>query len=79
MQTIERCFGMVICRFREEKNLSQKAFACLAGIDASYEGRIERGEVSVTLGMFQILSASLDIPIERLICLVKRSMQIKPL
>ena len=42
-------FGLVIRDLRIKKNLSQEAFADLAGVDRSYMGRIERGEKNITL------------------------------
>lgn len=69
---LEKAFGTVVRKLREDKGLSQEAFADLAGIDRSYQGRIERGEVSVTLRMIEVVSKTLDVkPSELLIMLEK--------
>ena len=54
-------FGQVIRRLREEKGISQEAFAGLVGIDRSYMGRIERGENNVTLTRIYQISEALGI------------------
>lgn len=41
--------GKNIREKRQANGLSQDRFALVAGIDRSYMGRIERGEVSITL------------------------------
>ncbi|MBP5981859.1 MAG: helix-turn-helix transcriptional regulator [Halomonas sp.] len=41
--------GKNIREKRKANGLSQDRFALVAGIDRSYMGRIERGEVSITL------------------------------
>lgn len=41
--------GRRIVKVRKSKNLSQDRLAILAKIDRSYIGRIERGEVNITL------------------------------
>ncbi len=41
--------GRRIAKVRKAKNLSQDKLAILAKIDRSYIGRIERGEVNITL------------------------------
>ncbi len=41
--------GRRIVKVRKLKNLSQDRLAILAKIDRSYIGRIERGEVNITL------------------------------
>lgn len=43
-----RAVGARIRRLRESRGLSQEEAACLAGIDRSYYGRIERGRIDVS-------------------------------
>jgi transcriptional regulator with XRE-family HTH domain len=63
MGASENRFGKMVRRLRERQGFSQEAFAYHAQIDRSYQGRIERGEVSVTLQMMQILAGALRIPL----------------
>lgn len=44
-----RAFGRRVALLRRERGLSQERLALDAGLDRSYMGRIERGEVSVSL------------------------------
>lgn len=46
---INKSIGLKIKKIREEMNLSQEQLAVNAGIDRSYMGRVERGEVSVSV------------------------------
>jgi len=57
----ERKFGSVVRKLREEKGFTQEAFAYHIGIDRSYQGRIERGEASVTLHKIGLIAKSLGI------------------
>lgn len=41
--------GRLIRKKRTEKRITQEALALLCGIDRSYFGRIERGEVNITV------------------------------
>jgi len=49
MTDIAILFGRKLRSRRKELKISQDDLALLSGIDRSYVGRIERGEVSVTL------------------------------
>ena len=42
-------FGNAVRAMRAEKNISQEAFADLAGVDRSYMGGVERGEHNLAL------------------------------
>lgn len=46
---LNKLIGMQIRKLRKEKGLSQEKLAVLASVDRSYMGRIERGEVSITV------------------------------
>ena len=54
-------FGNRIRELRKERGLSQEAIADLAGIDRSYMGHIERGELNVTLIKIYQIASALDI------------------
>ncbi|MDC7701709.1 helix-turn-helix domain-containing protein [Vogesella indigofera] len=49
MTDIAVLFGLKLRSRRKELKISQDDLALLSGIDRSYVGRIERGEVRVTL------------------------------
>ena len=44
--------GQLIRKKRKEKKITQEALALQCGIDRSYLGRIERGEVNITVLKF---------------------------
>lgn len=51
-------FGARVRALRKEKGLSQEGLSNLAGIDRSYMGQIERGEINLTITkMYQIADA----------------------
>ncbi len=57
----EKKFGLVVRKLRLAKGFTQEAFADHLGIDRSYQGRIERGETSVTLHKIGLISTALGI------------------
>jgi transcriptional regulator with XRE-family HTH domain len=69
----ERKFGHVIRKLREEKGFTQEAFAYHIGIDRSYQGKIERGEASVTLHKIGLIAKSLGLAKWELLKMVEES------
>lgn len=49
MQDLSIKIGQLIRKKRKEKQISQEKLALLCDIDRSYLGRIERGEVNITI------------------------------
>ena len=49
MNDLAKGFGNNLRLMRKNKSISQDKLALLADIDRSYIGRIERGEVNITL------------------------------
>ena len=49
MQDLSEKIGNSIRKKRKEKSISQEKLALLCNIDRSYLGRIERGEVNITI------------------------------
>ncbi|MDV7470791.1 helix-turn-helix transcriptional regulator [Acinetobacter baumannii] len=49
MQDLSIKIGQLIRKRRKEKEISQEKLALLCNIDRSYLGRIERGEVNITI------------------------------
>ena len=49
MSKISVLIGIKIREIRKQSNINQESLALLADIDRSYMGRIERGEVNITV------------------------------
>lgn len=49
MQELPKLLGINIRMMRRQQKISQDALALLCGLDRSYMGRVERGEVNVTV------------------------------
>lgn len=60
MKDLALCFGHNLKRVRKSRRVSQECLAFVAKIDRSYLGRIERGEVNVTLDKVYALSEALE-------------------
>jgi transcriptional regulator with XRE-family HTH domain len=58
--------GRVLRAMREEKGISQEAFADRFKINRTYYGKVERGENSISLDKLQNISKSLKIPLSEL-------------
>jgi len=54
-------FGQLVRKYRKEKNMSQEQLALLCNMDRSYLGRIERGEVNLTLEKIYDLASNLKV------------------
>ena len=59
--------GRNIRKIRKEKNLSQEKLALMCGLDRSYMGRIERGEVNITVLKLYEISKVLEVDIRILL------------
>ena len=64
---IKTQFGLTVKKIRTERNISQEKLALLCSIDRSYMGRIERGEVNITLERLYELANALNIPVYELL------------
>ncbi len=60
-------FGKNLRSKRKSLNIAQDELANLADIDRSYVGRIERGEVNITLEKAYILATSLNCNVKDLL------------
>lgn len=60
-------FGNKIREIRKDKGISQERLAELSEIDRSYMGRIERGEMNVTITKVYQISIALNIDPSELI------------
>jgi transcriptional regulator with XRE-family HTH domain len=60
MEQLAKMLGSNIREKRKEEGYSQDGFALVAGIDRSYMGRIERGEVNITVDKLYRLAVVLS-------------------
>ena len=67
MRNIAKEVGVLIRSHRKALGISQEALAAKSQIDRSYMGRIERGEVNVTLKALWDIAASMEISAKLLI------------
>lgn len=67
MKDISIQFGINVRNKRKQLKIPQEKMALLADIDRSYMGRIERGEVNITLIKAYILAEALDCNIRELL------------
>jgi transcriptional regulator with XRE-family HTH domain len=66
MPDIRKQFGEAVRRLRQERGYSQEGFAADAGINRSYMGKIERGEVNISLDNIARIAKGLAVPISEL-------------
>ena len=59
--------GKLIRNKRIELNMTQEFLALQCSIDRSYMGRIERGEVNITIEKIYELAKSLDVSVKDLL------------
>ena len=67
MSKISVLIGKKIREIRKQSNINQENLALLADIDRSYMGRIERGEVNITVDKLYQLSSALNVSIHDLL------------
>ena len=59
---LQRSLGRNLRRYREQRSLSQEAFAELLGVHRTYLGSVERGERNLTLKSVERLAERLGVP-----------------
>ncbi|MBE9400711.1 helix-turn-helix transcriptional regulator [Acinetobacter albensis] len=67
MSKLTVSFGLRVREQRKLKQISQEKLAFLSNIDRSYMGRIERGEVNITIEKIYELAKSLDVSVKDLL------------
>jgi len=67
MSKISVLIGIKIREIRKQSNINQESLALLADIDRSYMGRIERGEVNITVDKLYQLSSALNCSVHDLL------------
>jgi transcriptional regulator with XRE-family HTH domain len=64
---LQRAVGRNLRRYRQERGLSQEAFADLVGVHRTYMGGLERGERNLTLQSLERIAAVIRVePLELL-------------
>lgn len=58
---LQRAVGRSLRRYRQEKGLSQEAFADLVGVHRTYMGGLERGERNLTLKAVERIAAIIKV------------------
>ncbi|KKB64857.1 DNA-binding protein [Robbsia andropogonis] len=67
MTPLIRQFGVTVRRYREARRWSQEQLAEHAGLNRSYVGEVERGEVIASILTAEKLANALDQPITSLL------------
>lgn len=67
MSELTVSFGLKVREQRKLKKLSQERLALLCNIDRSYMGRIERGEVNITLEKMYEIARALEVNVKELL------------
>ncbi len=67
MSELTVAFGLRVREQRKLKNISQEKLALLCNIDRSYIGRIERGEVNITLEKIYEIALVLKVSVKNLL------------
>lgn len=64
---LQRTVGRSLRRYRQERGLSQEAFADLVGVHRTYMGGLERGERNLTLRSLERIAELIKVdPLELL-------------
>jgi transcriptional regulator with XRE-family HTH domain len=72
MASLRKRFGRSVQQLRKGAKFSQEGFALKAGVARSYMGKIERGEVNVSLDLIERISKGLGVSVGRLFAEVDR-------
>lgn len=67
MSELSLKIGRLIRNKRKEKNITQESLSLQCGIDRSYMGRIERGEVNLTVEKLYEISSALKVSPQELL------------
>ncbi len=60
---VQRNFGLVIKKLREETGLSQEKFALLIGMDRTYYASVELGKRNISLQNIYKIANGFEVPV----------------
>jgi transcriptional regulator with XRE-family HTH domain len=66
MKPVVKKFGKRVRKLRLERRLTQEALGDKAGLDLTYIGRIERGEITTSIIAAEMIAKGLGITLEQL-------------
>ena len=66
-ETLLKRFGQRLREARKAKGLTQEVFEEEFGVDQSRLGRIERGEINITLSTADMLADAVGVPLSELV------------
>jgi transcriptional regulator with XRE-family HTH domain len=66
MKPVVKKFGKRVRKLRLERGLTQEALGDKAGLDLTYVGRIERGEITTSIIAAEMIAKGLGISLEQL-------------
>jgi transcriptional regulator with XRE-family HTH domain len=67
MPETKQKLGDVIRRLRTERGISQEGLAAISGIDRTFMGEIERGEVNPSFDVLQRIASGLSVRLSEVI------------
>lgn len=67
MADVKKSFGENLRRVRKAKGFSQEQLAHASGLDRSYVGKIERGQVNLTIEKINVLAKTLSCSLKELV------------
>lgn len=67
MSELSNVIGQLIRNRRTQRSITQEALALQCGIDRSYMGRIERGEVNLTVEKLYEIATALEVDMKELL------------
>ena len=67
MTELSVAIGQLIRKQRTQQGITQESLALQCGIDRSYMGRIERGEVNLTVEKLYEISSALGVSVKELL------------
>lgn len=67
MSELSVAIGHLIRNQRKQRKITQESLALQCGIDRSYMGRIERGEVNITVEKIYEIASALDVKVYELL------------
>lgn len=65
--TIEEAFGIVLCKFRKERLLSQEELSRLSQLDRGFISKLERGKQQPTLVTMFELASALNVSVQKIL------------